>query len=84
MRINFSLEEKDGGKVLVVNGELFDWALDESAIEEANQFSSNRDVMRAVHSDVKEFFLNCLEEQTGLRMSLGEVNEAIRKGYVEA
>jgi hypothetical protein len=83
MKIEFKVGVFEGRKCIMAGGEVFDWGLEESAIADANQFSSNKDVMRAVHSDVQEFFLSCLEEQMGFRMGIKEVNEALRRGYVE-
>lgn len=83
MKIEFKIDDVDGRKVIVIGGEVFDWGLDDEALSDANQFSSNKDMMRAIHADVREFFLRCLEEQIGFRMSIGDVNKALLRGYFE-
>jgi hypothetical protein len=47
----------DGGKIFV-DGEPFDWGLDEGAVEEANRRSVTPEFTRAIHADSMEHFLD--------------------------
>lgn len=71
------IQEEDNQKVIVIEGEVFDWGLDEDALKEANDLSENLELMRMIHMDIKEYFLLCIEELTGLRPTIKEICEEL-------
>jgi len=69
------------GKIFI-DGEPFDWALDDDAIDEANRHSGTPQFMRAIHNDIMGHFLNSLSEVLGFRPSMRQVNEALERGFI--
>jgi hypothetical protein len=83
MKISFVIDRVDDQDVIVVGGELFDWGLDENALSQANIHFSNKETMAAIHADIKNYFLECLSEHLGFSITIGEVNKALKKGFIE-
>lgn len=83
MKIPFEISEYEGQKVIFINKEIFDWGIDEEALDQANDFASNANSLKAIHFDIRNYFLECLEEHIGFKMTIKEVNEALKIGYVE-
>lgn len=83
MRISFKIDEHEGQKVIFINNEMFDWGIDENALSQANEFASNPNSLKAIHFDIKNYFLECLEDHIGFEITMKEVNEALKVGYIE-
>lgn len=83
IRKKFEIKIVDGQKVIFIDEELFDWGLDEGALERANEFSSNLQTMEAIHLDIKNYFLECLSEQLGFKPTIKQINKALQDGYIE-
>ena len=83
MKIPFKIEQVGEQEVIAVDGEVFDWGLDEDSISHANRFSSNKETMRAIHDDIRKYFLESLGEQLGFEVSMKDVNEALRAGCID-
>jgi len=81
--IPFKIVRVDDQDVIVVDDEVFDWGLDDGSISHANRFSSNKETMRAIHDDIRKYFLESLGEQLGFEVSMRDVNEALRVGYID-
>lgn len=69
------------GKIFI-DGEPFDWELDEEAITEANRHSGNSEFMRAIHNDIMGHFLDSLSSVLGFRPSMRQVNESLKRGFI--
>jgi len=74
--------EQVGGKI-VVDGETFDWDLDDEAIEEANRHADRPEFMRAIHNDIMGHFLSSLSQVLGFSPTMRQVNEALRRGFIK-
>lgn len=83
MKIHFKIVEYENQKVIFIDDEIFDWGIDEDALNQANEFASNPNALKAIHFDIKNYFLECLEEHIGFKITIGEVNEALKAGYIE-
>jgi hypothetical protein len=83
MKISFKIKKNEGQKAIFVNEELFDWGIDEEALVQANELSSNPNALKAIHNDIKNYFLDCLEEFIGFRPTISQVNEALKIGHME-
>jgi hypothetical protein len=73
-------------RVLSVEGELFDWGLDEGHLKGAKEFCGDDEFLkRTVKGDICKFFISCLSESLGLKemLTLGQINEALEQGYLE-
>lgn len=80
MSREISFEQKDGK--IFIDGEPFDWQLDEEAINEANKQSANEQFMRAIHLDIMGHFIDSLSEVLGFRPTMKQVNEALKSGFI--
>jgi hypothetical protein len=83
MKKKLEIGELDGVKVLLVDGEVFDWAIDEYSLDEANSHSSDKATMKVIHKNIRNYFLDCLGEVLGFRPSISRVNEGLRQGWIE-
>jgi hypothetical protein len=78
MGFSFEIGESEGQKAILIDGELFDWGLDDASIKMANE---QKDI-KSVHADIRDHFLDSLEEVIGFRPTMAQVNEALRKGIM--
>lgn len=82
MKISFEIKKNENQNVIFINDELFDWGIDEEALFQANQLSSNPSALKAIHIDIKNYFLDCIEELIGFRPTILQINEALKIGYI--
>ena len=62
---------------------MFDWGIEEEALQEAKKFAGeDASIKKAIHGDIKKFFLDSLSEFLGREVTLKEVNEAVESGYI--
>lgn len=73
--------EKRNGRIFV-DGQPFDWALDDVSMDEANRHSGCELIMRAIHADIMGHFLDSLSEVLGFRPTMAQVNDALEKGFI--
>jgi len=71
----------ESGRILI-DGEPFDWGLDDEAIEEANRHAGTPRFMKAIHNDIMGHFLDSLSEVLGFRPSMKQVNEGLDRGFI--
>ena len=67
---------------IFIDGEAFDWDLDDSAISEANRHAGNAIFMKAIHNDIMNHFLDSLAAVLGFRPSMAQVNESLQRGFI--
>jgi hypothetical protein len=80
MSIEIEFEAK--GDQIFIDGEAFDWGLDEDAMEQANRHSGTPEFSRAIHNDIMEHFLSSISEVLGFRPTMRQVNEALDRGFI--
>jgi hypothetical protein len=80
---NFSVSQVEDQKVLMIGDDIFDWALDEDALAQVNQYAPSKSIMKTVHSDIKNHFLDCLAEHLGYRPTMKQVNDALKEGFID-
>lgn len=76
------IEFKQIGESIVIDGERFDWDLDDESIEDANRHANTPAFMRAIHADIMSHFLGSLEAVLGFRPTMRQVNQALEKGFI--
>lgn len=76
MGFSFEIGEYEGQKVILIDGEVFDWGLDDASIEIANE----QEDIRSVHMDIRDHLLDSLEEIVGFRPTMAQINKALRTG----
>lgn len=80
MAREISFQQRNGR--IFIDGEPFDWELDDAAISEANRHAGNPEFMRAIHNDIMGHFLDSLEAVLGFRPSMVQVRDALEKGSI--
>ena len=79
----FSVSQVGDQKVLMIGDDIFDWALDDDALAQANQYAPSKSMMKAVHADIKNHFLDCLTEHLGYKPTMKQVNDALKEGFID-
>ena len=67
-------------KNIYIEGELFDWAIDEESYKWAQKQSP--EVLMAAQKDIVKHFLNSLSEIVGRRVTLQDLQEATKTGWI--
>lgn len=80
MAREISFQQRNGR--IFIDGEPFDWELDDDAMAEANRHAGNPEFMRAIHNDIMGHFLESLEAVLGFRPSMRQVNESLHRGSI--
>ena len=89
MKVSFQIkphtdEELGSYNAIYIDDKLFDWGLDEESLHKASKFTEKEDVLKkAIHGDIRKYFLDCVEQYIGRRPTIKEVNTAIEAGYIE-
>ena len=83
MKIKIEIKKLQDNKVIFINDELFDWGIEEDALQQANQYASNDEILKAIHADIKEYFLDCIEQYINFRPTMAQINEGLKIGYIE-
>jgi hypothetical protein len=79
---SFEIRRFDGEDRIFIDNQLFDWGLDENALEEINKVQDKQELEK-IHINIRNFFLECLSNQLGKKVTMGQVLEAIELGYLE-
>lgn len=89
MKLKFEVKEHHDEETdrtynaIFIDDDLFDWAMEPGELERAAQFCKNNPLMaKAVHGDIKTYFLKSLSTAMEREVTLEEVNEAIEKGWI--
>jgi transcription termination factor NusB len=72
----------DGENRLFIDNQLFDWGIDEEAIEQIKKIENEEDLQK-INENIKDFFLECLSSIVGKKMNIKEAYEAIISGQVD-
>lgn len=80
----YSEEFNKNIKALTVDGEIFDWGLELDSWSEAKKvISQHSELTETVTTSILNHFCECFSEFVGKNMNLEEINEAIKRGYIE-
>lgn len=80
----FDDEHQKYVRVLAVDDEVFDWGMDKASLDQVKAMVRNHpDLIGTVSCDIINHFLACFSEFIGRDITLAELNEAIRLGYIE-
>ena len=71
-------------KVLLIDGEVFDWGVEIDDLKKAKSFCRNDSYLtKSVCGDICHHFLKSLSEFLNQEITLAEVNEALEQGHIE-
>ena len=67
-------------KNVYIDGELFDWEIDEEAYKWAQ--SKGPMILAVVQQDICKHFLDCLSEVVGRKITIQDLQEATKTGWI--
>lgn len=67
-------------KNIYIDGELFDWSIDEEAYHWAE--TQGLQTLMAVQKDICKHFLDCLSEVVGRKIGIEDLQEAQKSGWI--
>jgi|GEM_PF-5550852 len=67
-------------KNIYIDGELFDWSIDEEAYHWAEK--QGPQMLMVVQQDIAKYFLECLSETVGKRVTIQDLQEAEKTGWI--
>ena len=73
--------DKSFSKNIYVDGELFDWGIDERDFQQVMQSRDPR-LMIAVQQDIARHFLESLSEFVGRKLTPQDIKEAEKTGWI--
>ena len=82
MKVPFEIRSFEGQNVIFVNNDIFDWGIDPKAIEQISQMSDPLDIEN-VHESIKSFFIESLNCFLQKEITIKEVIESLKLGYIE-
>ena len=82
MKIHFEVRHFEGQNVIFADNTLFDWRIDEDAIDEIKNISDDKD-LENVHDSIRSFFIESLSYFLQKKVTIKEVLEALKLGYIE-
>lgn len=69
----------DGEDRIFVNNELFDWGIDEDAINKINNIN-NKEELDKILENIMLYFISCIEPILGRKTTIKEIYESIISG----
>ena len=82
MKVLFEIRRFNGQDVIFIDNSLFDWALDEESLEEIKKIK-DKDRLEKINENIKNYFLDCLESFINKKLSIKEVIDGLKLGYIE-
>lgn len=74
-------------KGIFVDGELFDWGIDEKEYNEAVKFAEKQKnkegMLLKIHQNIEKHFINSLSEFMNRKITLKELDEARKTGWIK-
>lgn len=74
------LPDKFFQKNIYIDGELFDWSIDEESFEWAKK--QGPEFFEVVKKDIANHFLESLSEMVGRKITLEDFNQALKTGWI--
>jgi hypothetical protein len=82
MKVPFEIRRLEGKNVIFVDNNLFDWEIDPKAISEINNISDFLEIEN-IHESIRNFFIESLSCFLQKQITLKEVIESLKLGYIE-
>lgn len=80
----YDLEQHAHVRGIYINGEFFDWGIDPDSIAQAKEIAnSDSFIGRGVEGMIQNHFVQSFSQQVGWPVTLPQVVEAIRVGWIE-
>lgn len=80
----FNEEFKKTIKAIVIDGELFDWGIDINSFNQMRQMiQKHKEMAETVSMSIINHFIECFSDYIGKKITLEEIIDAIKSGYIE-
>lgn len=80
----FNEEFKITIKAIVIDGELFDWGMDTNSFNQMRQMiQKHKEMTETVSMSIINHFIECFSDHIGKKITLEEIIDAIKSGYIE-
>lgn len=78
-----TIHEIEGQRILAINNEAFDWGIDEESFKKVQTIAKNDpEVKKNYIGSIQKYFVKCFSEFIGKEITLKEINQAIKRGYI--
>lgn len=82
MKIPFEVRHFEGQNVIFADNVLFDWQIDPNSLDQIKEINTGVELDN-VHESIRSFFIESLSCFLQKKVTLGEVIEALKIGYIE-
>lgn len=82
MRVLFEIRRFNKENVIFINNQLFDWKIDDKALDQIKKIKDNEKI-KLINESIKKYFLDSLNYFVGKQLTLKEVLESIKSGYLD-
>lgn len=80
-KVLFEIRRFNGEDLIFIDNQYFDFAIDDSALEKVNSLEGEE--LKKVHENIKNYLLTSLAQVLGRAVTMKEVMEAIKTGYIQ-
>lgn len=80
-KVLFEIRRFNDQDLIFIDNQYFDFEIDDSSLEKVNSLEGEE--LKKVHENIKNYFLNSLSDVLGRPITMKEVMEAIKTGYVQ-
>ncbi len=80
-KVLFEIRRFNGEDLIFIDNQYFDFAIDDSALEKVNSLEGEE--LEKVHENIKNYLLTSLAQVLGRAVTMKEVMEAIKTGYIQ-
>jgi len=80
-KVLFEIRRFNGEDLIFIDNQYFDFAIDDSALEKVNSLEGKE--LEKVHENIKNYLLTSLAQVLGRAVTMKEVMEAIKTGYIQ-
>jgi len=82
MNYVFEVRKYNGENKIFVNDQLFDWGIDENALDQIKNIKDEEEI-KNINISIRNYFLDSLGEFLGKKISIKELYDALKVGYLE-
>jgi hypothetical protein len=82
MNYIFEVRKYNGENKIFVNDQLFDWGIDENALDQIKNIKDEEEI-KNINISIRNYFLDSLGEFLGKKISIKELYNALKVGYLE-
>lgn len=82
MNYVFEVRKYNGENKIFVNDQLFDWGIDENALDQIKNIKDEEEI-KNINISIRNYFLDSLGEFLGKKISIKQLYDALKVGFLE-